>query len=155
MNLTSLKKLEYYQILEKLSNYCHTYIGKEYALGLLPYNNKTIVKQNLMETEQGVALIERNGTPPLSEISNDINVYIKILESSLTLSAKALLDICSILEMGHELKTYFEHFINDESFENLNIYFSELYTNTSVASKIRKSILPKVSAAFIGSSILL
>ena len=123
MNLTSLKKLEYNQILEKLSTYCHTYIGKESALELTPSNDKTIVKQNLMETEQAVALIERNGTPPLSEISTDINVYIKMLESSLTLSAKALLDICSILEMGNELKVYFEHFIDDVSFENLAQYF--------------------------------
>ena len=35
MNKTYLKKLEYYQILEQISNYCHTYIGKEKVLNRL------------------------------------------------------------------------------------------------------------------------
>lgn len=152
MNSTSLKKLEYNQIIEKLSTYCHTYIGKNYALELLPSNNPTIVKQNLKETEQSVALIERNGTPPLSEISTDINVYLKMLESSHTLSAKALLDFCSILEMGNELKVYFEHFTNEASFENLNIYFSQLYTNPTITTKIKKSILDAETIADTASS---
>ena len=107
MNLTYLKKLEYNQILENLSNYCHTYIGKNLSLELLPSSDIEIVRKNLKETEQAVGLIERNGTPPISEIEN-ISVYIKMLDSSLTLSCKALLDICNILEMGKDLKTYFE-----------------------------------------------
>lgn len=152
MNLISLKKLEYNQILEKLSTYCHTYIGKNYALELSPSSDKNIVKQNLMETEQAVALMERNGTPPLSEIATDINVYIKMLESSHTLSAKALLDVCNILEMGYELKMYFETFLNDESFENLNLYFSQLYSNLTIANKIRKSILDAETIADNASS---
>ena len=152
MNSTSLKKLGYKQILEKLSTYCHTYIGKNYALDLLPSNDKSIVSQNLTETEQAVALTERNGTPPLSEISTEIDVYIKMLESSLTLSAKALLDICNILEIGYELKLYFEPFLNDASFENLNLYFSRLYTNQSIVSKIKNSVLDAETIADTASS---
>lgn len=151
MNKTYLNKLEYFSILDKLSTYCHTYIGKDLATSLLPSNNKEIVKENLKETEQAVALIERNGTPPIAEIA-DINVYIKMLESSHTLSAKALLDICNILEMGAELKTYFETFINDESFEALNLYFAQLYTNHSITTKIKKSILDAETIADTASS---
>ena len=36
MNKLYLKKLEFDQILQKLSEYCHTYIGKEKALSLEP-----------------------------------------------------------------------------------------------------------------------
>ena len=75
-----------------------------------------------------------------------------MLDSSLTLSCKALLDICNILEMGKELKTYFEPFINDESFDSLNIYFSKLYTNSSITSKIRKSIVDNETVADTASS---
>lgn len=146
MNFIYLNKLEYPKILEELSTYCHTYIGKEMALKLLPSNIKENVKENLKETEQAVALIERNGTPPVSEIEN-IDVFIKMLESSLTLSCKALLDICSILEMGQELKFYFEPFLNDESCEALNIYFSELYSNPSITGKIKKSIIDAETVA--------
>lgn len=146
MNFIYLNKLEYTKILEELSTYCHTYIGKEMALKLLPSNIKENVEENLKETEQAVALIERNGTPPVSEIEN-IDVFIKMLESSLTISCKALLDICSILEMGQELKFYFEPFLNDESCEALNIYFSELYSNPSITGKIKKSIIDAETVA--------
>ena len=138
-----LKKLEYHQILDKLSTYCHTYIGKKYCLDLMPSNHAPTVKKNLTKTEQAVALIERNGTPPISEIE-DISVYIKMLESSQTLSAKALLDISTILEMNYELKTYFKDFKNDLSFDHLYEYFDKLYYNSSISNiidKIKKSIL--------------
>ena len=45
MNKTYLKKLEYYQILEQISNYCHTYIGKEKVLNLEPSNDKEKIVQ--------------------------------------------------------------------------------------------------------------
>lgn len=135
-----LNKLEYGQILDKLSTYSHTYVGKELIHNLLPSNNKETVKRWLKETSEAVSLIERNNTPPISEIA-DIGIYIKLLEASNTLSAKALLDIVNILNMANELKEYFSTFVDDESYEHLNIYFSELYTNSSIVSQIKKAIL--------------
>ena len=151
MNSINLKKLEYEKILENLSNYCHTYIAKNYVSSLLPSNNKEIVKLNLEETKQAVGLLDRNGTPPISEIA-EIEVYIKMLESSLTLSCKGLLDICNILEIAEGLKKYYEPFINEESFENLNIYFSQLYTNSTITEKIKKSIIDSETVADNASS---
>ena len=151
MNNYYLNKLEYGKILDNLSNYCHTYIGKEKALGLSPSNNKEIVEKILSETTEAVSLLERNGTPPLSEIE-DIRVYIKMLESSNTLSAKALLDICNILNMSDELKAYFSNFIDDESYEHLRIYFDSLYTNPSIVDKIKKSVIDSETIADNASS---
>ncbi len=153
MNTNYLKKLEFDKILQNLSEYCHTYIGKEKVLSLYPSSDKEFVKKNLSETSQAVSLIERNSTPPLSEIE-DIRVYIKMLESSNTLTAKALLDICNILNMADELKTYFSNFLDDESYENLRIYFNELYTNPSVVDKIKKSIIDSETIADNASSTL-
>ena len=151
MNETYLKKLEYDKILNELEKYCHTYIGKQKVQNLLPSSNKDFVKKSLLETEQAVSLIERNSTPPISEIA-DIRVYIKMLESSSTLTAKALLDICNILNMADELKTYFSDFINDESYENLFIYFDSLYTNLSIVNKIKSSIIDAETIADNASS---
>ena len=151
MNDTYLKKLEYDKILNELEKYCHTYIGKQKVQNLLPSSNKDFVKKSLLETEQAVSLIERNSTPPISEIA-DIRVYIKMLESSSTLTAKALLDICNILNMADELKTYFSDFINDESYENLFIYFDSLYTNLSIVNKIKSSIIDAETIADNASS---
>ena len=97
--------------------------------------------------------MERNSTPPISEIE-DIRVYIKMLESSSTLTAKALLDICNILNMADELKTYFSDFLNDESYENLRIYFENLYTNSTIVDKIKKSIIDSETIADNASSTL-
>ena len=153
MNTNYLKKLEFDKILQNLSEYCHTYIGKEKALSLEPSSDKEFVKKSLLETSQAVSLIDRNSTPPLSEIE-DIRVYIKMLESSNTLTAKALLDICNILEMADELKAYFSNFLDDEAYENLRIYFDELYTNPSVVDKIKKSIVDSETIADNASSTL-
>lgn len=122
MNQIYLNKLEYNQILQKLSTYCHTYIGKEHSLELLPSNKEQTVKLLLTETNEAVSLIERNSTPPISEI-DDIGVYLKLLESSSTISAKALLSIVNILEMADELIEYFSSFINTEDFERSKCLF--------------------------------
>ena len=87
---SNLKKLEFDKILENISNYCKTYIGKNYVADLRPSHDKEEVQKWLDETSQGVILIQRNSTPPLGEIA-DITVYLKALESHGTLSIKALL----------------------------------------------------------------
>lgn len=140
MNSLYLKKLEYDFILKNLSNYCHTYIGKKKVSSLLPSNNQEEVIQMLAETKEAVALVERNNTPPISEIEN-IVFFIKQLESYNTISAKGLLDIANILEMSSELHDYFYNFSEHSTFPILDTYFSEIYTNSSICDKIKKAIL--------------
>ena len=139
MNQTYLKKLEYNQILQKLTTYCHTYIGKNIAENLLPSNQKEKVADELAKTNEAVSLIERNSTPPISEI-DDIGVYLKLLESSSTISAKALLSVVNILEMSDGLIEYFSSFINTDDFPHLNGYFLER-GDISIESKEEKTRL--------------
>lgn len=146
MNQTYLNKLEYYQILEKLKTYCHTYIGKEIVQNLEPSNNPETVRTTLAETREAVGLIERNSTPPISEI-DDIGIYLKLLESSSTISAKALLSVVNVLEMSDELIEYFSSFINTNDFFHLTNYFSGLYTNHSIIDKIKKCIIDENTIA--------
>ena len=140
MNSNYLAKLEYPEILNNLSTYCNTYIGKEIAQNLLPSNQKEVVQNLLNETSDALSLIQRNSNPPISEI-DDISVFIKKLESSLTLSCKALLSIVNVLEMANELKLYFSNFVNTEYYEHIRLYFSELYSNNNIVTKIKKAIL--------------
>lgn len=151
MNSLYLKKLEYPAILEKLSSYCHTYLGKDLAYNLLPSNNKETVENLLNETQEATNLIQRNATPPISEIAN-IEVYLKLLESYTQISAKALLDIANILEMASELKQYFYDFSEHEDFVILNDYFYNLYSNSSISDKIKKSILDENTIADTAST---
>ena len=151
MNQIYLKKLEYNKILEKLAAYCHTYLGKNMAMSLLPSNNKLEVVSLLKETSEAVNLMDRNSTPPISEI-DDIGIYIKLLESSSTISAKALLSICNILEMSEELSSYFSDFDFMEDFESLSPYFLGLYTNHTIVDKIKKSIVDENNIADTASN---
>ncbi len=99
----SLKKLEFDKILENVSNYCKTYIGKIHVSELRPLQDKKGIQKMLDETSQGVVLIQRNSTPPLGEIA-DIKVYLKSLDSYGTLSIKTLLEIQNILQMSSNVK---------------------------------------------------
>ena len=56
-NNTYIEKLEFNKILEILSNFCVTYLGKEIAKNLKVSNDINIVKLTLKETEEAVNLI--------------------------------------------------------------------------------------------------
>ena len=148
----NLNKLEYNIILEKISNYCKTYIGKKYALELRPSQDKLEVQKMLDETSQGVVLIQRNSTPPLGEIA-DITVYLKTLDGCGTLSIKALLELQNILQMSSDLKDYFEKdYLTSSDFSAVEHYFTDLYVNPSILSIFIKSILDEETIADSASS---
>ena len=87
-----LDKLEYTKILNKLSNYAHTYIGKNMCKNLIPSNNKENVKKSLAETEEALNILYRCNTPPISEIADNTK-NLKTIESYGTLSIKSILEL--------------------------------------------------------------
>lgn len=147
MKQTYLNKLEYNKILEKLETYCNTYIGKDLVKKLIPSNDKNEVQDMLLETSQAVSLLYQNGVPPISEI-DDITIYLKILESSGTLSISALLSLNKILKISQELKDYF--FVDHIDLSNHNMLqplFDVLYSNTGIIQTIKKSIIDENTLA--------
>lgn len=148
----NLKKLEFDKILENISNYCKTYIGKKYAAELRPSQDKSEVQKTLDETSQGVILMQRNSTPPLGEIA-DITVYLKTLEGCGSLSIKALLELQNILQMSAELKEYLsKDFLATSDFSAIEPYFAELYVNPSIVATFAKSIIDEDTIADTASS---
>ena len=148
----SLKKLEFNKILEIISNYCKTYIGKNHVSELRPSQDKEEIQKMLDETSQGVILIQRNSTPPLGEIA-DITVYLKTLDSCGTLSIKALLEIQNILQMSANLKKYFEKdYLETSDFSAIEQYFIDLYVNPSIVATFAKSIVDEDTIADTASS---
>ena len=140
-NNTYIEKLEFNKILEKLSNYCVTYLGKELAKNLKVSNDINIVKLTLKETEEAVNLIYKNSTPPLLAIA-DIGKYLKILESGMLLTNMPLLQLAQIFKTAQELKKYFnKEYINTDEFPILSSIFSNLYNNLDVQNKIFSSII--------------
>ena len=154
MDTKYLDKLEYNQILKILASYCKTYIGKNLALNLMPYNNVNIVKKNLLETMQCDNLITRFGNLPICEFTN-IDIYLKTLSSSGLLQTEALLALNKILVIAKDLKKYFsnEDLVEDD-FNSLTDYFNCLYSNNSIIEKIEKTILDKDTIADNASTTL-
>jgi len=148
----NLKKLEFDKILEAISNYCKTYIGKKHVSELLPSQDVEDVQNMLNQTAQGVVLIQRNSTPPLGPIA-DITVYLKTLDGCGTLSIKALLELQNILQMSANLKDYFsKDHLSTSDFSAIEQYFNDLYVNPSIVSTFSKSIVDEDTIADTASS---
>ncbi len=142
---TYLEKLEYNKILEILSNYAITYLGKELCLNLTPSNNVQNVKNMLKETEEAVNLLYRCNTPPISEIA-DNTINIKTIESYGTLSIKSILELTEILKISGNLKNYFyTDFIDINDFSYLSDIFVTLYSNISIIQKVSSCIIDENS----------
>ena len=136
MNSYYLNKLEYNKILEILSNFCTTFIGKRLCLELLPSNDKNKVKQMLQETSEATSILYKAGSAPIYDIT-DITIYLKLLESDGVLTAKALLDLANILKNANELKKYFsQNFIDQSNYVILVNYFNMLYTNEDLYNNV-------------------
>ena len=153
MNSHDFEKLEYNKILDKLSIYCNTYLGKDFSNNLKPCNNKEQVQKLLEETLEAFNFIIRKGNLPISEIP-DISISLKKLESNISLSAKDLLEIALIFKIAYELKEYFklEDNIQTIDFPILDSYFSNLYSNLEIQESIFSSIIDENTIADKASS---
>lgn len=143
-----LDKLEYNEIIKLVSNYCKTYIGKVSALNLKPCFDFEGVSRLLTETAEAMDISIRKSNIPICEIPN-IDIWIKHLESNNVLSAKALIEIATVLKISRELKNYF---FDDTSFSTNNFpilfdFFNSLYINKSVETTIFEKILDENTIA--------
>ena len=141
MNTNHLEKLEYYKILDILGGYCSTEYGKNLIKDLLPYNDKSKVNLMLQETFEAINLSTRNSFSSFYD-AQDITISLKQLESMQSLNTKSLLNLANILKNAEELKTYFnKDFITEDSFPILSGLFNELYSNSSITTKVFSCIL--------------
>ena len=141
MNKNYLEKLEFDKILNILSSFCVTNLGKNMALELLPSNNVDVVKKSLLETSQALNLIYRISEPNFIEVA-DISLELKALKSNSSLSIKSLLNLTNIFKLSNELKNYFDKdFIDISSYQILSDIFSMLYSNQSIIERINYCIV--------------
>lgn len=146
MNTKYLDKLEYHKILDKLTSFAKTYVGKKMIDNLKPSFDYDEVCHLQLQTNQATKLIYKYGTPPISDFAN-VDVAIKKLNSSSSLSAKELLDIANIFKMSHEIQSYFTDItenLNVSDFNAISSFFQNLYIN----SIIEKNILTKIIDEF-------
>lgn len=144
MQTKYLEKLEYFKIIDRLKEFCITYMGKELALNLLPYYTEAEVKRELKETSESYALIFQKGNLPIYEIDKNLETDFRMLEFDSVLSLKQILDVANVLKLSREMKEYFSLYQNEikiDYSQALNKYFNNLYSNIDIEKTIFKSIL--------------
>ena len=137
MNNNYLKKLEYNNILEILSNYSKTYIGKRMILELTPSFDKIKIANLQLQTSEALSLLYKYGNPPIGDF-NDISIHLKKLESKNVLSIKELLDLANVLRMSKDLSIFFDEINNniDNEFNSIKSFFNNLYLNTDLEKEV-------------------
>ena len=136
-----LCKLEFDKILDILSGFAITSIGKNLCLSLRPFDSKEDIQNALLETREATIMTQRKGSVPIDEIVN-ITASLKVIEAYSILSAKQLLDLANILKIARELKEFFSLDIGiSNSFSSLEPYFNSLYSNKSIEDRIFSCII--------------
>ena len=134
------EKLELNKIVDLATNYCITEIGKIKMAALKPSFNSLVVSHLLSETTQTIKLVSESGFMPISPI-DDFEHISKTLASNLSLSCSALLSVGNILKVSRELKKYFTDRQDISAYSEIENYFNNLYTNSTLEDRIFKSIV--------------
>ena len=142
MNNSTLEILEYNKILDILSSFSKTYIGKNLISELQPSFSSAEVSNRLLQTNQAVDIINKYGAPPIGEF-NDISVHLKKLDSQNILSPKEILDLTSVLKMSRELYSFFDELSKSINFDFniLKPLFNNLYINLNLEREVFSKII--------------
>ena len=142
MNNNYLEKLEYNKILEILSSYTKTYIGKKLSLELSPSFDAIEVANLQLQTSEALSLLYKYGNPPIGDF-NDVSIYFKKLESNNILSSKEILDLAQILKISKELSLFFDEVTKniDNEFNSIKSFFYNLYLNIDLEKEIFMKII--------------
>ena len=153
----NLEKLEFNKVLDILSSFAKTNIGKEYCLSLRPMTDKVKLEKLLSETNTAILLRYKKGQPPIGGISTDIQIWLKALNSNKVLSISSILELAKLLKISREMKSYFfdDKLIDLDDFSVLYDYFNNLYTNIYLENKIFNIILDENNITDNASSELL
>ena len=153
MDIKNLSKIEYNVIINKLEGYCRTFVGKGLAHELMPYVTTEKVQDALNETNTALLFYHELGYFPINQF-DDLSLTIKQLKSDISISAKQLLDIASVLENARSLREYYENIDKSKfnKYENLDNYFNNLYSNKDIENSIKQKILSPVEVADNASS---
>ena len=147
MNQKVLKTLEFYKIIEKLTECAHSEPGKKLCRELVPSSDFDEVVQSQTETADAAARIWQKGNLSFAGVS-DIGDSLKRLEIGGSLSAHELLSISGLLTCAARAKNYGRHPENQElPDDSLDEMFRSLEPLTIVNQEITRCILSEEEIA--------
>ena len=139
MNSKALNTLEYYKIIEQLTDFAGSLLGKELCKNLLPSSDIEEIRTMQEETSLALSRIYQKGSLSFSGIT-DIRGSLKRLEVGSILSPQELLRICKMLETANRVKAYSRKDTANEQPDALDALFDVIQPLTPLANEIRRCI---------------
>ncbi|MFG6383187.1 MAG: endonuclease MutS2, partial [Lachnospiraceae bacterium] len=140
MNKKVLKTLEYYKIIDMLSEFATSASGKELCNNLEPSTDLVEIKLTQQQTADALTRIYQKGSLSFSGTHN-VGASLKRLEIGGTLNIEELLKIASLLEVAKRAKTYSRSDRGDTKADSLDEFFSRIEPLTPLLEEIRRCII--------------
>ena len=103
---SSIKKLEFDKIVERVSKFALTELGRARVLAILPNTDASIIRNELQRVSEMKELLIAEGTIPIDGTRNIIASLRKIVVENQVLSIQELLDVGSSLRTSHAVHSF-------------------------------------------------
>lgn len=140
MNEKALKSLEYYKIIQLLTEKASSPLGKELCRDLLPSVDLVQIQLMQAQTRDALSRLFQKGSISFGSVK-DVRGSLKRLEIGSTLGIIELLSICSLLENTSRVKAYSRNERGDHPADSLDEMFEQLSPLTPLSTEIRRCIL--------------
>lgn len=146
MNSKVLRVLEYYKIIDQLTDKATSDPGRKLCRELVPMTDLEEINHAQAETSDALSRLFKKGSTSFGG-NKDLGMAIRSLEVGSALSASELLKIASLLENVNRIKAYGRSDKEDAPADTLDEYFSGLEPLSNLANEIRRCILSEEEIA--------
>lgn len=136
--LDSVEELEFKVVLDKISKYCYSELGKELILKSLPVEDINWLKREHIVIEEMKNLIVEDESIPFEGVSDVRNLLYKSLIENAVLSSTEILKVKDFIRAVRLIKRYF--YSRQEKYSNLFELCSVLYDNALLEKHIEEAI---------------
>lgn len=140
MNQKAYKALEYYKIINMLTDKASSSMGKEICRKLEPSTDIDEIRHMQTQTRDALTRLFQKGNISFGSVK-DVRGSLKRLEIGSSLGIGELLAICSLLENTNRVKAYSRSERGDSLPDSLDGMFEALEPLTSLTTEIRRCIL--------------
>ena len=140
MNYKAFKALEYYKIIDLLTDKASSSMGKEICRKLEPSTDIDEIRHMQTQTRDALTRLFQKGNISFGSVK-DVRGSLKRLEIGSSLGIGELLAICSLLENTNRVKAYSRSERGDSLPDSLDGMFEALEPLTPLTTEIRRCIL--------------
>ncbi len=146
MNEKALRILEYPKIIEMLTGYASSPLGKDLCKNLMPTSDLAVILRGQMETSDALTRVYKKGSLSFSGIK-DIRGSLLRLRIGGTLGMVELLNIAKTLDVALRVKTYGRRDPEDQDTDCLDEMFSLIEPLSNLNREIKRCIIDEETMA--------